>query len=878
MAVNTSKPSREHIMALTLVFLSGFAALVYQILWMKQIGILFGNTSHAAAATLTSFFAGIAAGSWVLGKRVSRSANPMRLYAYLELGIAVTALMYFLILNAFHAIYPTIHQLTEPGFSRLALKFALSLLLVFPPAFCMGGTIPVMGQFLIRKTDQFGSLAALMYGINTLGAAVGICLAGFFLPLWLGFDLTCGLAIAISLIVALIAWRMSQTYQSTVFQAPRDVPFDTLASTEKPLSRQERRQRQRSKTQSPPDRVPEKSSAAPTPAGLILLLSFLSGFSVIALEVIWNRLFSQVLENSVYTFSAILLVVLVCLALGAIASSLLSRLPIPPRITLSLLLIIGAASVASTPWIFLHVTDGMKLISSTGTWSAYLLLILGTATISIAPAAFLLGILFPFLMKTEEAHLSAPGRSLGRLSTVNTIGAILGSLITGFLLLDWMGMWRSMQLIAWLYALAAIILPVRFDKPGILTKAASFAVLIGILLAAPAQLPVTSTDPLADYGEVIEVWEGSDCTVSVTEGLQGRSIRINSHYSLGSTGAYMQERFQADLPLILKPDAKDVFFLGVGTGITAGSALDPKFPNVRKVVACELVPEVITAARKHMTDLDGFDSTSGLFTDPRARVIVDDGRHYLAATTESFDIINADLFVPFRSGAGSLYSKEHFENCRDRLNKDGIFVQWLPLYQLTSHEFHVISHTMLEVFGQVSLWRHNFQPGDEVVALIGHENRNPLPAVDIDSAADKQYAIDGKTHLDLQQLNLPLNEQTILLFYCGNLTESRSLYQDAPINTDNHPVIEYTAPRSYRKQGLVNSPWFVGDSFAQHVSDIQKLRPPSSDPILSKRSVEDRRLPVAGLALHRARVAEAAGDADTTRAAWDEFRTEWTNQ
>ncbi len=184
--------------ALGLVFLSGFAALIYQVLWMKQIGLLFGNTSHAASATLASFFAGLAAGSWFLGRRVSITSNPMRIYAWLEAGIAVTALLYFGILAIYQAIYPAIYQSFGSGGLLLPIKFGLSLLLVFPPAFCMGGTIPVIGQYMVRERHDFGRTSALMYGINTLGAAIGAALAGFYLPLWLGFNATCGLAIVVS--------------------------------------------------------------------------------------------------------------------------------------------------------------------------------------------------------------------------------------------------------------------------------------------------------------------------------------------------------------------------------------------------------------------------------------------------------------------------------------------------------------------------------------------------------------------------------------------------------------------------------------------------------------------------------------------------------
>jgi len=670
--------------------------------------------------------------------------------------------------------------------------------------------------------------------------------------------------------------------------APEEPKPKATQAPERKLSRQERRRLEREQGGMALDEAGETSAPkAPQSRKTIIILCFLSGFSVLALEVIWTRLFSQVLENSVYTFAAILLVVLLSLAAGAIVSSLLTRLKVSPTILLSLLMLVGAIAVAYTPYLFMKLTDGMQLITSKGNWSQYMGLILGTVALSIGPAAVVLGTLFPYLMKVEEDHLKSPGLSLGRLATLNTIGAILGSLICGFLLLDWLGMWMSMQLIAWIYVVAAIAIPTRLNKQGIASKALCFAALIGVLLANPHDLPVTSTDPHGEKETVLAVWEGSDCTVSVTESYsQGISIKINSDYSLGSAAAYMGEKFQADLPLFIKPDAEDIFFLGVGTGITAGSALDPRFPQVKKVVACELSANVIEAAEQYMTNYMGYDLTTGLFKDPRAEIHIEDGRHYLMATDEKFDIINSDLFVPFRSGAGSLYTVEHYQSCKARLKEGGLFVQWLPLHQLTQFEFSVIAKSLIEVFGEVSMWRHNFTPNHELVALIGHTEDSALPpahayalpACDIDSSADQKLAVEGMTHRDLQNLNLPLDPQTITLFYAGNLGKARAMFADYPLNTDNQPIIEYLAPRNYRESGSEELPWFVGRAFYSFVDEVLKQTPLYKDPLLALRTEANRRLPEAGHAFHCAHLATLRGAEETARMAWEDFVYNWLNE
>ena len=209
---------------------------------------------------------------------------------------------------------------------------------------------------------------------------------------------------------------------------------------------------------------------------------------------------------------------------------------------------------------------------------------------------------------------------------------------------------------------------------------------------------------------LIEAWEGRHGTVAVIENGPDRFIKLDSHYSLGGIAAYDSEQGQARIPLFVVPPPASVFFLGMGTGITAGGALD--FP-VQSVVTCELVPEVVTAARRHFAD-----HTNGLFTDPRSRIVVEDGRHFLAATGQSFDLIISDLFVPWHAGTGSLYTREHFGICRDRLASGGHFVLWVPVQLLSRAEFDILARTVLEVFPHVTAWRGEFVPQWPTLGLV----------------------------------------------------------------------------------------------------------------------------------------------------------------
>lgn len=857
-------------MYLLLVFFSGFAGLVYEVLWMKQLGLLFGSTSQAAGVTLAAFFAGMAVGSWAWGRRVAKRANPLRAYAALEGAIAVSACLYFLVLWLFHSIYPPLYQAIESDALLLAVKFVLALVLVFPPALFMGGTVPVLGQFLVRKPAEFGKKAAVLYAVNTLGATLGAFFGGFFFPLWFGFRLTCAGAILLNIAVAAVAFRLSRTAPGTnVGEESNGAPARGSRG------RGKRRGKQAEATAADVSAAPRRGER-----WAVLLVGFLSGFGFLALEVVWTRMFAQVLENSVYTFAAILVIVLFCLAVGAFLSSLLARRVADPLPWLAGLLLAGGLAAAIMPFLFMKLTDSLQILALRDTWPNYVALIFRKGFLALGLPGLLLGMVFPFLMKAEERQMVAPGISLGRLAGLNTVGAIVGSLACGFVFLDVFGMWRTTQLLAAAYLIVAVLLPLGRNARGWGLRGAGVALLaLAFTVLDPADLPITSTDPDRRADEtILETWEGSYGTVAVARGQQGLTIKMNSHYGLGATRAARQEQLQNEIPLMIYPRTESIFFLGLGTGITAGDALDPQFEHVKRIVACELVPEVIAAAKKYITDVDGRDFTNGLFNDPRATVLVEDGRHFVMASGQTFDMVNGDLFVPFRSGVGNLYSLEHFRNVKERLEPGGVFVQWLPLYQMTENEVFIMARTMLEAFPQVSLWRSNFQPGDEVVAFVGHKDGGPVPACDLDSATDKRVSVAGATFRDLGRLALPFNQQTVLFFYCGNVTESADLFEDYPVNTDDHPVIEYLAPRTYRKQADAAIPWFVGPRLARLVEALQQRCPPDEDPLLRNRTEANRRLPTAGMYYHRARLWQVMGDPQRCRIAWHRFLEQWLDE
>jgi spermidine synthase len=842
-----------------MVFLSGFACLIYQILWMRQLGLFFGNTSHAAALTLAVFFAGIAGGSWFWGRRSEGLSKPLRAYAWLELGIALAGVAVLASPALCQAVYPRLYGQEGSGFGLIGFKMLWTLVMVFPPAFLMGGTIPILGQALIRRQTEFGTTAARIYAVNTIGAACGAFATAFVLIGFLGFRVTCIVAMGISLVAAALAFILSRKAD--------DVPEVENSPATRSAAK-----------------AAKKSAIAPDATTMsrrqIGVLAFLSGFNLLALEVLWTRIFAQVHENSVYSFSSVLIIVLVCLALGAWLASKLAGGKIPASQAFLLLTALGGAALCFSPFLFLLLTDHLRMLPSDTTFAAYVVRLFGTGFLSIGPACLLLGAVFPFLMKGEQQFATHAGKSIGRLSALNTIGAILGSLACGFLLLQWLGMWRSIQVIALSYLLVALFTPTAKSRINRAAKAGALAMIVlALTLLNPTKLPTTSLKNADGQAEtIVEKWEASDCTVTVVKNNRDNlAIKINSNYGLGSAEAYPLQMFQARIPLLAFPATDSVFFLGMGTGITAGEALDKNdFKNIEKVVVSELSPSVAAASKKYFAGGTGQpDLTNGLYTDPRAKVLIEDGRNHLMGTRDQYAMINADLFLPYGRGTGDLYSREHFQQVKNRLKTDGIFVQWLPLYQVSEQEFGIIANTMLSVFPQVSLWRGNFQPGAEMVALVGHQNHSPVPACTLDVERDKQYAVAGASHLHMQELMLPINRQTILLFYCGNLTLAADLFAEYPLNTDDRPIIEFGTPRSLHRKKEQGKPHFVGAKFADLVDKIQSRTPPASDPLLALRSAASRELPSAGAAFHRGWIARVDGDEKQWQESWERFLEHW---
>ena len=805
---------------LTLFFLSGFAAILYEVLWLHDLQLLLGSTAYSAATVLAVFFLGQALGSYAWGRRSAALRRPLLTYAFLELGIAASVGICLAAAPLWFAWYaPWYARLEHSPSQLLMVKLCLSVVVLLVPCFFMGGTLPVMGQHLVRRSDRLGLTGSALYAINTCGAVLGALATGFVLPPLVGYRAVYATAIAVNLLIAVAAAFLAMR------SAPPARANDRLASA---------------------NAGPTASRPEDVSPGMLRGLAFASGLLALAMEVLWTRMFAQVLENSVYAFSAILVVFLSALAGGSFLAHALCRFKLPPARVLATLLALSGMAVGASPHVLCALAPRLQTVAASGGWAQYLGAVFLHVTATVFVPGLLLGSVFPYLLRLAQPWQCGPGRILGDLTAMNTAGAILGSLVTGFFLIGSLGQYGSATLLALIYlALSGVLILTALGWRTVALASLVGAVALVVVLAR-FRLPVVQVD---GDETVLQVWEGADATVAATQDLAGhRNIHVNNVYLVGGSAYATGARALAQIPLLLHPAPRKVFFIGMGTGITAGGALD--FP-VAEVVVSEYVPEVVAAARVYFQPY-----LNGLLDDPRVRIVCEDGRNYLRCKPDRYDVIIGDLFYPEQ--ASRLFAKEHFEVVATRLNPEGIFAQWIPLYQLTEGDLGIIVRTMLEVFPQVTLWRGDTVADYPVVALVASARPQPLEPRSLARNLDR-----------LKRAIKPADswEGVPYLYYAGNLRQAEALFDGYPVNSDDKPVIEYLAPVHAKTRVADGEPWFTSLSLVRFYDALFQRAPVEQDPVLRQIGLRHRGHVLGGLSLYKSIVVDELGD-ERSAARW----------
>ncbi len=675
-----------------LYFLSGAPGLAAQMAWTRVFGALLGHEWPALVGVVSAFFAGLAAGAWGLDRWVSRSASPLRWYAALELFSAGWILAGVVVWEFLVETLRGWSGLEIPGAARLAVAFLVPLVVVGPAAAAMGATLPAMDRALAPALTGGGAVGRL-YAWNTAGAVLGVWGAvGWSMPQW-GFRRTLLGAAAVQVACALGAWwwlgrRSTPGREEARLGADPGVP---------PVGDGRRR-------------------------GWGMGFVFVLGWLGMGYELLGLRVLAQTTENTVHTFGAVLSAWLAGTALGAGWAGRGGRhgtASEPPlRRGAGILALVILGELALSRW---HGALLAGWRSGGGGWGAEL----GLALLMFLPPTVLMGMLYVWTVQAARG----PTGGVGRAVAWNALGAALAGPVWMAGFLPWLGSAGTITLVAGGYLASGFLLggsrrgrsagpapAPRWSWPVDGGMAGAFGLLALILggLRWPAwELP--------DGATVLRREEGFQATVAVVRTGDGhRSLRVNHHFQQGGTATAVAAARHAHLPLLLHPGPRRALFLGVGTGITWGSAAG--HPGLR-ADGVELLPEVVRALPYFEPENGGPQRREGF------RIFVADARRYARGAPDRYDVVVADLFHPSEDGAGFLYTREHFAALRKRLAEGGVICQWLPLHQMDLGVFRDVTATFRSVFPGASLWLLRFNVDVPVVGLMARQDGSDV-AVD----------------------------------------------------------------------------------------------------------------------------------------------------
>ena len=733
---------------------SGCAALGYQIVWTHQATHWLGHEGAAALAVVAAFFGGLALGAGCLGAVIDRSNRPGHWYAGCEVALALWALLLAWGLEPASQAINTVLGPTPSAAWQAGVTFGGTFLLLLPATMAMGATLPAMERMLSTLHAGGANLAALYAG-NTLGGVLGLLGVAFWLvPQW-GLSAAAGACALLNAMCAVaVLWLMPPQALKAEARSPSHSPSKTLAP---PLAR------------------------------TLALTLAATGLLGIGFEVIVLRVLSQVAENTVYTLALLLAVYLTGTALGAAGWARWGptwRVAEPARragllMALCLACALSGAALWLAPWFKAVLT-----LTLGGSFAAALAAEALLAVIAFGLPTLAMGALFSHLCEAARAQ----GMRFGTALAINTAGAALAPVLFGAGLIVGLGAKLALLTVVGGYlalALAAQRKP-RFTSragAGAAAMAASLAAsLTAALAAAAAWAPALVFVDLPPGATVVSHREGALAAVSVVQDPAGvRLLRINNRQQEGSNITALSDARQALLPLLLHPAPRRALFLGLGTGVTAqAAALDPGLD----VLAVELLPEVVHAAQFFEGVLG--ESEQG----PNLRVQVADARRFVRTTAEQWDVIVSDNFHPARAGSGALYTVEHFEAVRARLAPGGLFCQWLPLHQMDLDTLRSIVSSFLAVNprGAALLATNSLQT--PVLGLFAQRDAAPL---NVDAAALRLQ----RAAFTPAPAAFGLTDPWALLgsFVAGPASLAR-FAAGAPLNTDDHPVVSYLAPRA----------------------------------------------------------------------------------
>jgi spermidine synthase len=779
-------------------FLSGATGLIYEVLWARMLGLVFGGTTLAVSTVLAAFMGGLALGSALAGRLGARITRPVRAYGLLEIGIAAYALAVPFLFSLVDNLYALIWQQFHPGFFVFSLwRFVLSCLMLLVPTTLMGATLPLLSAALLRSSGQTSTSITKLYTRNLAGAIFGTLAAGFLLLPILGVRATIYTAAAINVLIGVVSILAERQIDVATRNAVNAEPaaeenLDTTVDTGN--------------------------------ARFWLACAFVSGFVTISTQVAWTRMLSMIVGSSTYAFSIVVALFLVGLSGGAyvIARSKLTNKLRSGAMWIELVTAVSLFASLIMANQIPRLLIGLGLRFNVHSWGGLLALQIFSVALLLLIPAFMMGMVMPLvLVWAGNSTTNQPVQLVGRTYAVNTIGAITGAFFAGFVLIPRVSTKFTILFAA---ALCVVVAGVAYqpkaqardrDLRRAATAGATVVIIILLFFAAPrmnlADLSVGAYDSLVrvlaktrgsvedgevqrrgpEIHELLMYEEGTTSTVSVRKDWDITSMAINGRTNASDRDDMATQVMLGQLPLLLAPRLDNALIVGYATGVTAGAMLQSP---IHSIDCLELEPATVNGSRffEHVNNhpLD----------DARMHLIIDDARTYLRVTPNRYDMIVSEPSHPWVPGVANLFTREFFELGRDRLTDDGVFVQWLQIYQLSTESLRSALATFQQTFPYVRVFRVEGAWRGKDLLLVGSKAPRDLALI-------KERVADMRMAAELGRVNIKSDADVQSWYVCDEKTLAPAV-AGAVINTDDNMHIETTVPReAFRPSMAANAAW-----------------------------------------------------------------------
>jgi spermidine synthase len=783
--------------ALLLLFVgSGCAALIYEVVWFQLLQLSIGSSTVSLSVLLGVFMGGMCLGSLLLPRYLSPGHHPLRVYAYLEIGIGAFGLVVLFLVPFLGNLYT---QIAGSGGVSIVLRALVASVCLIPPTLLMGATLPAIARW-VETTPRGVSWLGFFYGGNLAGAVAGSLLAGYYLLPNYDMPTATYAAVGLNVVVALLALGIAA-------RTPH------LVVTDQPSS--------------------DTRVTDPVDARVVYLTIALSGLTALGAQVVWTRILSLIFGATAYTFSLILAVFLVGLGIGSSLGAALARNVSNPKAALGwcqlgicvTLAWAAYASSASLPYWPINPS-----ITSNTPWFNFQLDLMRAIWVML-PGAILWGLSFPLALASIAARGQDSARLVGGVYAANTLGAIFGALITGLVLIGFFGSQVAQQVLIGIAALSGLLL---LSGPGVTAVPAPALVLVvavgaGLFARSVPDVPGI----LIAYGRYAATWVGQNEIIYKAEGITA-SVAVSktpngvlNYHNAGKVQASSEpqdmrlQRMLGHITTLVPANPTRVLVIGCGAGVTAGAvSVDPMVKEQTIAEIEPLVPRVVsTYFAEHNFDV---------IRNPKVHVQYDDARHYLLTTTEKFDAITSDPLDPWVKGAATLYTREFFAEVKRHLNPGGVVTLFVQLYE--SNEAAVKSEiaTFLEAFPKGAVFANTANGQGYDLVLFGQLEGGKINVDTVQARlSDPANAVIAQS---LREIGI---NSAVDLFgtYAGSTFDMKAWLSDATINTDRNLRLQYLAGRGlnlYQSdaiyRSMIRDSRYPEDLFEGSPQTLQALR------------------------------------------------------